>query len=890
MKTIKPQKLGLLHRVLEDGGDCYLVVTILAFFSLDPPGALLSEVDLWKFAAAELGKDAVLDMGMPKPRGELLISGRAHPPGGRATACAVRARLGAVDKALYAIGDRTFERGVPTEPAPFTEMPIAWERAFGGPDFALNPVGKGAQPVQTDAGEIHPLPNIELPGRLITSPDDRPAPAGFGPLDLLWPQRYAKIGTYDAAWLKERFPGFAEDTDLGVFNAAPEDQQIQGFFQGDEPMVLENLHPRRPVIEAALPGIATRAFLNRKTGEGEVFGEVAMHLDTVHLFPHAERGVLLFRGVALVDEDDAADVLQIVIGAEALGEPRPAEHYRDVLRQRLDPKTGHLASLRDGDLLPPLPAGARPPREKSDVERLLESDDLLRKNLEAGARRRAEANREKARATVAELGLDPAQFGLDEADEPAQVDEEALPDVEELGPFVEALEARAERERAEAEARREEAEAEARAAYAAAGMDYDALQADAMKQAAGPPRFSAKAERERLEDLATLLANAGYPNAELEATLADPAFDRKLAEMEAQVLEGYRQTAHLGPPAGRPDGDAARRLRDEVVEAHRAGRSLAGRDLTGADLAGLDLHGATLTGALLEGARLADADLRDADLERAVLAHADLRRATLRGARLGEANLGLAQLGGADLSGADLSGAVLYQADLTGASFRGADLTLADLSEATLRDNDLSSALAQLLTLLRVDLAGSKLTGADLSRSTFIECKLGGVDLSGARLISTAFFSSEGRGAVLRGAHAENLRMVKDCAFDGADLRGATLTGANLRGTTLAGADFTEARMSGSDLSDCDLRGARMAWIVAREARFVRAELSDADLTGADLMLGILQKARLPGADFTRANLFRADLAKVLGDERTRFDEANVREVRFVPRRPRGQG
>lgn len=888
MKTIKPQKLGLLHRTFEDGGDCYLTVTILAFFSFGPPAALLSEIDLWKFTATELGKDGVLDIGMPKPRAELLLSARAYPRGGPAPACAVRARLGAVDKTLYVIGDRFWRRGVPTDPEPFTEMPIVWERAFGGPGFAPNPVGKGVRPIETDAGEVHPLPNIELPSARVVSPGDRPAPAGFGAIDLMWPQRFAKIGTYDQKWLKERFPGFAEDADLGMFNAAPEDQQIDGFFRGDERFVLENMHPERPVIEAALPGIAARAFLNRKTDEGEVFSEVAMHVDTVHLFPHAERGVVLFRGIALVDEDDAADVLQIVIGAEALGDPRPAEHYREVLRQRLDPKTGHLASLRDSDLLPQLPSGARPPREKTELERLLEGEDLLRKNLQDGARRRAEENRRRARATVVELGLDPAQFGLDAAEEPAA--EEPLPDIEDLGPLVEELEARAEREQAEAEARRAKAEAEARAAYAAAGMDYDALQADATKHAGGPPRFSAKAERERLEGLATLLSNAGCPNAELEATLADPTLDQRLARMEAQVLEGYRQTAHLGPAAGRLDGGAAQRLRDEVLEARREGRSLAGRDLTGADLSGLDLRGMDLTGALLEGACLADADLQDALLERAVLARADLCRASLRGARLEEANLGLAKLAGADLSGADLSGAVLAQADLSGASFRGADLTLADLSEATLRDNDLTDALAQLLTLLRVDLAGSQLAGADLSRSTFIECKLDGVDLSGARLISTAFFACEGRGAVFRGAQAENLRMVQGCAFDGADFHGATLTGANLRGTRLAGADFIEARMNGADLSDCDLRGAKMAWAAAREARFVRAELSDADLTGADLMMGVLQKARLAGADFSRANLFRADLAKVLGDDRTSLNEANVGQVRFVPRRPRGQG
>ncbi|WP_437490066.1 DUF4150 domain-containing protein [Sorangium sp. So ce1014] len=42
MKTIKPQKLGLLHRVFEDGSDCYLSVTVLAFFSFDPGAALLA--------------------------------------------------------------------------------------------------------------------------------------------------------------------------------------------------------------------------------------------------------------------------------------------------------------------------------------------------------------------------------------------------------------------------------------------------------------------------------------------------------------------------------------------------------------------------------------------------------------------------------------------------------------------------------------------------------------------------------------------------------------------------------------------------------------------------------------------------------------------------------
>lgn len=104
MKTIKPQSLSALCRPFENGDACYLAVSALVFFPLAPPSPPLAEVDMWKFAARELG-DEPIDMCMPKQRGEVLVSGSAYPFGGPRPACAPRVAIGTVDKTLYVVGD-----------------------------------------------------------------------------------------------------------------------------------------------------------------------------------------------------------------------------------------------------------------------------------------------------------------------------------------------------------------------------------------------------------------------------------------------------------------------------------------------------------------------------------------------------------------------------------------------------------------------------------------------------------------------------------------------------------------------------------------------------------------------------------------------------------------
>ena len=76
-------------------------------------------------AAGTLTEGGILDAGMSKHRGEVLVSGKAFAKDGApTTATSVRVRIATVDKELYVVGDRVWQASGPSDPAPFTEMPV----------------------------------------------------------------------------------------------------------------------------------------------------------------------------------------------------------------------------------------------------------------------------------------------------------------------------------------------------------------------------------------------------------------------------------------------------------------------------------------------------------------------------------------------------------------------------------------------------------------------------------------------------------------------------------------------------------------------------------------------------------------------------------------------
>jgi uncharacterized protein YjbI with pentapeptide repeats len=878
VKTIKPQKLGILTRCFEWRRRFSFAVSVFMYVPLAGEADLYSEASMWQFAAMELGKDAALDAAVPKEKAEFLVTGYACMPGGEPrSGCPVRVRLGRREKRLHVYGDRYWKGTFPSDPAPFTRMPLDWAHAFGGEGYDKNPLGKGFRPVTVNNVLIHWLPNIQHPAERVTSPDQRLEPAGFCPIDITWPQRFSKAGTYDDPWLKEDFPAFARDIDWTIFNLASPDQWFDEPLRGDESYLCENMHPSKPLLEGRLHGMAARCFINRRTKEGERFEEISTRLLTVWLFPHAERAILIYQGSCEVADEDAADVLQVIIGAERLAEPKPIEHYRAVLGKRLDKEKGSFYALQDSDLLP---SGLGRADDSMSADRaMLEGEDLLRKR----ARERYVREIEKARAVVASHGLDP------------DLHAPRLPPPEEPLPDLEDLPAYAEKAFAEAEARKEASEREsaksldeAEKLFLSLGMDFNQVRSEIAERPKGPPAFRAQAQIDALRALVLMLKEQGIAAAELEGYLSDQAFCNRLFEGEREFKKAYRFTAHLQDAAPPMAAEPARSVRPAIEAAYAGGESFAGADLTGADLSGMDLQGANFEDAFLESADFTGANLTGCNFQRAVLAHALLKDARLVDANLEGANLGAARLIGTKVSGANLSEAILAKADLTGAGFKGARLQGADCSGAVFHDTDFSEVHASQLNFLESDLRGLKLTGSQMEKCIFLRVDVTGVDFSGASLNASVFLETKGKASLFRSTDLTNVRFVQGCDFEAADFTGACLDKANLRGSRLSGCDFTRARLDDADLSECDLRSAKLYRAVARKTRFDKADLSNAIMTSVNAMNASLQRANICGTDLRGANLFQVDLARVHADGRTNLTGALTKKVRLYPRKVQG--
>jgi uncharacterized protein YjbI with pentapeptide repeats len=937
VKIVKPMSVSFSCRTFLIVRKLELCVTALVGFRLgDGVRRLVSEVVLWPAIGEATG--GVVDEGLPKACGEVLVYGSCHPPGGEprqssmvrvrvATAGAPPDARPLVEKKLAVLGDRHWEgtasRGptdapVPstsraTPPVPFTEMPLGWERAFGGPTYKKNPLGRGIERIETTDGIWRAaLPNVEIPSSLVTSSSQRPEPGSFGPLDLSWPQRRSLAGTYDSRWLKEDFPGYARDTDVAFFQTALPDQRIRGVFRGDEEYLLQNMHPTAPMLRGRLPGAAARVLLRRK-GDRSV-EDVKMTLDTLVFLPGKEIGILIFRGITPVQEDDAADVAFALAACEDRDAPRPTEHYETSLDRRLDKDQSPLLALNEDDLLPSFSAGAGMAELLGQVEDPTKElrERILKRTMERTREQLVKAKVEDPDAVLAKFteGMPPFLERLERLPNPADPK-----DLAEYLAALDQLDAWSD-EQSEADEQSEPMQASAMEQIDEAEKKLHA-QLDRM-EAVPPPKIE-EMRREsaaKLEDLRRAvkgeppLEGEGPPKPMLPELLEafrrankepDPKLVRMLESADPKAMEMYRSSAHYSPPARPLDAAARARARRAVMELRAAGKSFAELDWTRYELSELDLGGADCRKTLLEAADLTKTNLAGADLSGAVLAHAVLRETRLDGGSLETANLGATVMERASFSGANLRGAILARSKLVSVSFQGADLTGADWLEAELGDVDFEAAVVEDTTFmykLKVeipkrgrpfeepvpsDFTRCRFPRAKLRKANFLYCKLDGVDFTEADLELVTLLAVGADGASFRGARLCKLHAVMGCSFECADFEGADLTGAFLRGSNLRGAKFEGARLDGADLSECDLTGALLRGVQAKNSFFIRSDLTRAKLQGANLMQSMLQKSKLFGADLSNSNLFATNLGLVRTDDATRVRGANLKRALMLP-------
>jgi hypothetical protein len=195
-----------------------------------------------------------MDLVRTKATTDVILLAHAYAPGGRpVTELDIGLRVGPVAKRLHVTGDRYWKGKSASNPQPFMKMPLIYERAYGGVDPASrntptpqwdvrNPTGTGFALSASGLDGLK-LPNIEYPNRLIRNWNDRPPPAGTGPLCTHWEPRVRLAGTYDEKWQQERFPLLPDDFDNRHYQCAPADQQSPQFLLGGEPVALLNLDP-----------------------------------------------------------------------------------------------------------------------------------------------------------------------------------------------------------------------------------------------------------------------------------------------------------------------------------------------------------------------------------------------------------------------------------------------------------------------------------------------------------------------------------------------------------------------------------------------------------------------------------------------------------------------
>ena len=254
-----------------------------------------------------------------KPRTDIVLVGRAYAPRGNPVPVLdVALRVGRVQQAVRVFGDRRWVFPtrlvmvpVVSDPEPFIEMPLVYERAFGGFDHkgrtwcAQNHIGRGFIGKKTrESVDGKPLPNLEDPRQPIRSWDDQPAPVGFGFYGRSWQPRAALTGRAHDDFDPEF--GLPADFDHGFFNGAHPALQVPGYLAGNEEIELRHLTPdgyRRFRLPSVQPRITLRLYDAPPDYESEDAEPesravpLEARLDTLVIFPDDGVFSVVWRGM-----------------------------------------------------------------------------------------------------------------------------------------------------------------------------------------------------------------------------------------------------------------------------------------------------------------------------------------------------------------------------------------------------------------------------------------------------------------------------------------------------------------------------------------------------------------------------------------------------------------
>jgi uncharacterized protein YjbI with pentapeptide repeats len=500
------------------------------------------------------------------------------------------------------------------------------------------------------------------------------APVRLGPIGPNDPARVELLGSFDEAWLEERWPFLPADCDPRAFQAALPALRTQAIRDGDR-LRVTGLLDGGGVIDLPLPAMRPRAFAI--ASPDAPVAEAPLKLDTLLLDAGARRLELVWRGSLPRSPDDAAERGLIVRHTE--DGPEGA-----LLLDRA------IAVLRSPQWAETITSAGAPPSPRP-LEDAIRRWAELAKKLAARATAQTAEPRRAARADVLRdvaarksfAGRDLTRVDLAGAD---------LRNADLRGAILRG-------------ATLDDAQLE--------GADLSG----AVLASASISRASFdRAKLARADLRAARAEGASFREAELDHAV----FSR--AELRAARLAGARGKSVMFVEADLSSADLGAA---KLPKADFSKAKIEKASLVGADIGDAKLYETRAAGAKLDGAGLVDARFELADLREASFQEARATGSTWDGANLSRALFPRTDLTGAVFSAANLRGAKLPGARAERASFRAADLTGADLRGANLRgasfldarldDAQLGEANLHTAELMGATLKGARLEGALVS-------------------------------------------------------------------------------------------------------------------------------------------------------------------------------
>lgn len=825
MQIIKPIRMGLLARPWSWRGHHRLGVSVQLWCSMDEVALLGTEADMWRTLQPYLHEEEVMDLALPKPCAEFLVSGHAYSAHqADKTQVAAQVRVGALEKRLYVCGARRWQQGRASRPAAFERVALRPELAWGGPNDPENPYGIGAES-RMEGGA---LPQIESWTHRLQRPADSVRVAGFGPVSPVRPRRFSLAGSYEPTWLKGDPRAFLDGMDPHFFNNADTDQWLRGHTQWppDSEWEIANMHPEHAILQGRLPQWRTLCWFQP---HGQQLQCLEMRHTTVWFFPDQEQMLLMYHGSIELDRPDESGIALLMPAVETAGQERGVAHYQAVLRNRSEGEFASLYALRDQDLLPSDHcydlSGAHDQRVMAEDPAVQAVQTRVQRLVEKSV----EQYPQMAQA-LAPLGKEPAQVD-------AKLDLSMLDELVRSG-NRETWQARRTMENTLNELKQTSSEESARPDV--------------------PARPGARSRR----SMQGLLGQWGA---------MDPSMAALGEQLSQKVPEWLRQSQAHSPEPGRLSSLRQQRLQRRVQLILSSSRNLSGLDLTGVDLRAYDLSHVRCVDTLFDGANLQEVSFVGADCRGASFVHARLLGAVFTEAELENSDFSHAVLQACKFQkmGCERSqffNTILQDCEFEGVRFLENNWINCDVNQVHFLD----CQFEQVYFMERSRLKQVSYQSCQFMQTTWLDCDMEQIDAQGSVFHESAWINGLFLSPPLFARTDWAQCCVVGLSLESADWTHAKLCEVNLRGLNLKESVFRNSHLLRCDFSEADLQAAHFETARASECLFMGTNLCDTVIRQVDFSNSLLTGADLTSARLDTVNLFRADLVEITTDARTR--------------------